>query len=133
MNASAALRAKKTLQSASRGCQSVICFAAALLGGKVFKACLPAQIQEEDSTVKGDPKIIAVLNDVLKAELTAINQYFLHAEMCVNWGYYRLAGVTRKESIEEMTMAESGRDAFLYLKVIPNITIYSKINMASTL
>ncbi len=66
--------------------------------------------------MKGDPKIIAVFNEVLKAELTAINQYFLHAEMCVNWGYYRLAGVTRKESIEEMTHAEKCMERILYLE-----------------
>ena len=52
--------------------------------------------------MKGDPKVIAVLSEVLKAELTAINQYFLHAEMCENWGYEKMAKHTRKESIEEM-------------------------------
>jgi bacterioferritin len=56
--------------------------------------------------MKGDPKVIALLNQVLKAELTAINQYFLHAEMCENWSYERLAKHTRKESIEEMQHAE---------------------------
>ncbi|MGB9105215.1 MAG: ferritin-like domain-containing protein, partial [Terriglobales bacterium] len=53
--------------------------------------------------MKGDAKVIAVLQEALKAELTAINQYFLHAEMCENWTYYKLAETTRKESIEEMT------------------------------
>jgi len=86
---------------------------------------------EEDSTVKGDPKIIAVFNEVLKAELTAINQYFLHAEMCVNWGYYRLAGVTRKESIEEMTHAEKCMERILYLEGTPNMSDYFKINIGS--
>src|SRR5206468_11113094 len=47
--------------------------------------------------VKGDPKAIAVLNQVLKAELTAINQYFLHGDMCENWGYEQLAKHTRAE------------------------------------
>ena len=52
--------------------------------------------------MKGNPSVIAVLNDVLKAELTAINQYFLHAEMCENWGYHRLGEHIRHESIDEM-------------------------------
>src|ERR1700690_1470921 len=57
--------------------------------------------QEEEATMKGDAKVIAILNEVLKAELTAINQYFLHAEMCENWGYHRMAKQIRKEPIEE--------------------------------
>jgi bacterioferritin len=79
--------------------------------------------------VKGDAKIIALLNEVLKAELTAINQYFLHAEMCANWGYYRLAGVTRKESIEEMTHAEKLMERILYLDGTPNMSELFKINI----
>lgn len=79
--------------------------------------------------MKGDPKVIAVLNQVLKAELTAINQYFLHAEMCENWGYERLAKHTRKESIEEMTHAEKLMEHILYLDGTPNMTDYFKINI----
>jgi bacterioferritin len=81
--------------------------------------------------VKGDPKVIAVLNQVLKAELTAINQYFLHAEMCENWGYERLAKHTRKESIEEMHHAEKLMEHILYLDGTPNITDYFKINIGA--
>jgi len=81
--------------------------------------------------VKGDPKVIAVLNQVLKAELTAINQYFLHAEMCENWGYERLAKHTRKESIEEMTHAEKLMEHILYLDGAPNVSDYFKINIGS--
>jgi bacterioferritin len=79
--------------------------------------------------VKGDSKIIALLNECLKAELTAINQYFLHAEMCANWGYYRLAGNTRKESIEEMTHAEKLMERILYLDGTPNMSDLFKINV----
>jgi bacterioferritin len=77
--------------------------------------------------MKGDPKIIAMLNEVLKAELTAINQYFLHAEMCENWGYERLAEHTRKESIEEMRHAEKLMERILYLDGTPNMSDYFKI------
>lgn len=79
--------------------------------------------------MKGDAKVIAVLNEVLKAELTAINQYFLHAEMCENWGYEKLAKHTRKESIEEMVHAEKLMERILYLDGTPNMSDYFKINI----
>jgi bacterioferritin len=79
--------------------------------------------------MKGEPKIITMLNEVLKAELTAINQYFLHAEMCENWGYDRLAEHTRKESIEEMRHAEKLMERILYLDGTPNMSDYFKINI----
>jgi len=82
--------------------------------------------------MKGDPKVIAFLNQVLKAELTAINQYFLHAEMCENWGYYRLAKLVRKESIEEMTHAEKLMERILYLDGTPNMSDYFKINIGAS-
>jgi len=82
--------------------------------------------------VKGDPKVLKVLNEVLKAELTAINQYFLHAEMCENWGYEKLAKHTRKESIEEMQHAEKLMERILMLDGSPNMTDYFKINIGQT-
>ena len=83
--------------------------------------------------MKGDPKVIAVLSEVLKAELTAINQYFLHAEMCENWGYQRMAKHTRKESIEEMTHAEKLMERILLLDGTPNMSDYFKINIGVNL
>ena len=83
--------------------------------------------------MKGDTKIIAVLSEVLKAELTAINQYFLHAEMCENWGYERMAAHTRAESIEEMTHAEKLIERILYLDGTPNMSDYFKINIGSNM
>jgi len=79
--------------------------------------------------MKGDAKVIAVLNQALKAELTAINQYFLHAEMCENWGYEKLAHHTRKESIEEMQHAEKLMEHILFLDGTPNMSDYFKINI----
>src|SRR5512143_3833484 len=84
-------------------------------------------------SMKGSPKVIEVLNQVLKAELTAINQYFLHAEMCENWGYERMAKLVRKESIEEMVHAEKLMERILYLDGTPNMSDYFKINIGATL
>ncbi len=83
--------------------------------------------------MKGDPKVINVLSQVLKAELTAINQYFLHAEMCENWGYMRMAKQVKKESIEEMQHAEILMERILYLDGTPNMSDYFKINIGQTI
>lgn len=71
--------------------------------------------------MKGDAKVLEYLQEVLTAELTAINQYFLHAEMLENWGYERLAKITKKESIEEMRHAEALLHRMLYLDGTPNM------------
>ncbi len=71
--------------------------------------------------MKGSEKVIACLNEVLKAELTAINQYFLHAEMMENWGYHRLAELTKKESIDEMKHAEALLERILFLEGVPKM------------
>jgi bacterioferritin len=72
--------------------------------------------------MQGNPKVIAALNEALKEELTAINQYFLHAEMCENWKYDRLAGHIKKESIDEMKHAEALIERILFLDGAPNLT-----------
>ncbi len=82
--------------------------------------------------MKGDKSVIAFLNEVLKAELTAINQYFLHSEMCENWGYERMAKLIKKESIEEMVHAEKLMERILYLDGTPNMSDYFKINVGAT-
>lgn len=71
--------------------------------------------------MKGDTEIIALLNDVLTAELTAINQYFIHSKMCGNWGYTKLAKKKKEESIEEMRDADAVIDRILYLDGTPNM------------
>ncbi len=70
---------------------------------------------------QADARVVHVLNDVLSAELTAINQYFLHAKMCKNWGFARLHAYIRKESIDEMRHAESVTERILYLEGLPNL------------
>jgi len=71
--------------------------------------------------MKGDSKIIEALNEILTSELTAINQYFVHAKMCENWGYQKLAAKKREESIEEMKHADEVIDRILFLDGVPNM------------
>jgi len=82
--------------------------------------------------MKGNPKVIAQLNEALKEELTAINQYFLHAEMCENWHYDKLAQHVRKESIDEMKHAEALIERILFLDGTPNMTELMKLSVGST-
>ena len=79
--------------------------------------------------MKGHADIIALLNDVLGGELVAINQYFMHAKMCENWGYHRLAKKIRDESIDEMKHAESLMDRILFLEGLPNLQKLGKLNV----
>ncbi|HYM09870.1 MAG TPA: bacterioferritin, partial [Bryobacterales bacterium] len=72
--------------------------------------------------MKGNDKVLKCLNESLKAELTAINQYFLHASMCKNWGYERMAKKQREESIGEMKHAELLINRILFLEGVPNMT-----------
>jgi bacterioferritin len=82
--------------------------------------------------VKGDPAVIDVLNDVLTGELTAVNQYFLHARICENWGYERLYEKFRHESIDEMKDADHLIHRVLFLEGLPNVQRYNKVNVGES-
>src|SRR6202042_1718862 len=71
--------------------------------------------------MKGSPKVIEELNKAPREELTAINQYFLHAEMCENWGYDKLSKYIKKQSIGEMKHAESLMERILFLDGTPSM------------
>ena len=82
--------------------------------------------------MKGDKQVITLLNDVLTAELTAVNQYFLHAHLCHHWGYERLYERVRKESIGEMKHADELIERILYLEGMPNVQRYGKVDVGQT-
>jgi bacterioferritin len=71
--------------------------------------------------MKGNPKVLSELNKALREELTAINQYFLHAEMCENWGYHKLSEYIKKQSIGEMKHAEVLMERILFLDGTPSM------------
>ena len=82
--------------------------------------------------MKGHDQVINLLNEVLTAELTSVNQYFIHARMCENWGYERLWKKLRAESIEEMKHADELIERILYLEGLPNLQRYGKVNVGQT-
>jgi bacterioferritin len=79
--------------------------------------------------MKGKPEVIEVLAKMLKEELGAISEYFIHAEMCENWGYKKLSEHTKKESINEMKHAETLIERILFLEGMPNLNDLPKLNV----
>ena len=82
--------------------------------------------------MKGNDEVLAILNEVLTGELTAINQYFVHAKMCDNWGYQRIATHTRDESIDEMKHAERIVERILFLDGVPNLQRLSPLKVGES-
>jgi bacterioferritin len=82
--------------------------------------------------MQSTPEIIELLNDVLTAELTAINQYFIHYKMQENWGYQRLASKGKEESFGEMKHAEELIERILYLEGVPNMQRLGPVKVGET-
>ena len=79
--------------------------------------------------MKAKPEVLNVLQEMLREELGAINQYFLHSEMCENWGYLRLSKLIKKISISEMKHAEEIIERILFLEGAPNLSELPKLNI----
>lgn len=82
--------------------------------------------------MQGSPDVVEFLNEVLTAELTAINQYFAHAKLCENWGWKRLAHHYRDESIDEMRDAEKLMERILMLEGMPNLQRLGSVRVGET-
>lgn len=82
--------------------------------------------------MKGDKQVVDLLNELLAHEITSVNQYFLHARMCENWGYERLWKKVRAESIDEMKHADALVERILYLEGLPNLQKLNKVSVGET-
>jgi bacterioferritin len=87
----------------------------------------PLPFSSEEDIMKGDPKLIKVLNSLLADELTAINQYMVHSEMCDNWGYDKLHKTIEKRAIDEMKHAEKLIGRILFLEGLPIVSDLKKL------
>jgi bacterioferritin len=82
--------------------------------------------------MKAKEGVVELLNKILTADLTAINQYFVHAKMCANWGYERLHHKVRERSIDEMKDADELIEHILYLEGVPNVQRLGTVNVGET-
>ncbi len=82
--------------------------------------------------MENNSDIIEILNEVLTGELTAVNQYFIHAKMCKDWGFDKLHDHSREESIDEMKHAETLIERILYFDAVPNLQRLSPLRVGET-
>jgi len=92
----------------------------------------PGSISIPEAAMKGDARVIELLNETLRNELTAINQYWLHYRMLDNWGVTRLAEYERHESIDEMKHADALAERILFLDGLPNFQMLGRLRVGET-